>query len=88
VFGHIHEAQGVEVVEWDLSMPSVSFECSVKRLEDGTATSTKLFLVDLSLGAEAPLENDGSKGDLVPSWAPLTQLSTKGPRSSILIPSS
>jgi hypothetical protein len=69
VCGHIHEAYGVEVVNWDLSSSNVRFkEQDVREYTDPEPGSKKQFTVDLSLRAKAmALRNDGAIGCLVQS---------------------
>ncbi|KIW73944.1 hypothetical protein PV04_02020 [Phialophora macrospora] len=68
VCGHIHEAHGVEIVNWDLSCLNVRFkQRSVRKCADPEPSSKKQFKVDLSSRAKSlALKNDGSIGDLVP----------------------
>ena len=66
VCGHIHEAYGVEVIEWDLSSSNVKCkEQGVRQLADPEPGSKKQFTVDLSLRARSrALRNDGSVANL------------------------
>ncbi|KAI1610609.1 Metallo-dependent phosphatase-like protein [Exophiala viscosa] len=67
VCGHVHEAYGVEVVEWDLSSLNVGFkEAEVRYWDDPQASTKKQYTVDISSRARSvALRNDGSVGDLV-----------------------
>lgn len=65
VCGHIHEASGVELVEWDLGTANVTFkEKHSQQIEDQAPGTNKQFVVKLSADAKSPLQNDGSLGDL------------------------
>ncbi|KAJ9608423.1 hypothetical protein H2200_007411 [Cladophialophora chaetospira] len=77
VCGHIHEAYGVEVVEWDLNSSNVRFkEKGVREFNDPEPGSKKQFTVDLSSRARSQtLQNDGSMGNLIP---PIELLKLRG----------
>ncbi|EXJ63745.1 hypothetical protein A1O7_00080 [Cladophialophora yegresii CBS 114405] len=68
VCGHIHEAYGVEIVNWDLSSLNVRFkERSLRECTDPEPGSKKQFRVDLTSRARSlALKNDGGTGNLVP----------------------
>ena len=66
VCGHVHEARGAEVVEWDLETASVSFkERSITHIQDNTS-GDRQFCIDLSSRSKTPLGNDGSQSDILP----------------------
>jgi hypothetical protein len=61
ICGHIHEAYGVEVVDWDLSSPNVKYkEEGVNVFTDPDPASKKQFAIDLSSRTRfLSLQNDG-----------------------------
>jgi hypothetical protein len=67
VCGHIHEAYGVEVVDWDLLSTNVKYrEFVVTGYTDPDPTSKKQFKVDLSSRTKSLfLQNDGDNRTLL-----------------------
>jgi hypothetical protein len=66
VCGHIHEAHGVEVVEWDLTDRNVKYkEVSTRCYPDTEPQSKKQYTIDLSSRSRSSaLNNDGACGNL------------------------
>lgn len=62
VFGHIHEARGVERVRWNLDSPEGQFrEESTEVWSDPGIGNNKQSLVDLTAKGRHPIDNDGAQ---------------------------
>ena len=66
VCGHIHEARGVEVVEWDVSAANSGVsERLVKKIEDRRPAGPQQFCIDLSSKAAHPLLNHNAESEMI-----------------------
>lgn len=91
VCGHVHEARGVEIVEWRTSLPLTPFlEVKTTQWSDPGAGNKKMSLVDLSAKGRTPLLNNGAEermvaGNNVSFSMPFSELWTRDEGSPVKV---